>query len=117
MKADVGKWAVVVFVMALATGCTSIRARTEVLENEWTVYPGVRQDVKAMSDIFGGERAAPAWLNGLVTTVLVFDLPFSALFDTFVLPYDLHRSGSASASEMPDDSSPRSPPPESPETE
>lgn len=117
MKADLGKWAVVVFVTALTAGCSSIRARTEILENEWMVYPGVRQDVKEMSDIFGGERSAPGWLNGLVTTVLVFDLPFSALFDTFVLPYDLHRSRSTSASEMSDDSSPRLSPPESLETE
>lgn len=91
MKADVRKWAAIVLVIAFADGCSSIRARTEILENDWAVYPGVRQDVKEMGGIFKGERSAPGWVNGLVTSVLVFDLPFSAIFDTFVLPYDWYR--------------------------
>jgi uncharacterized protein YceK len=99
MKADVGKWTVIVLLSALAAGCSSIRARTEVLDNEWTVYPGVRQDVKEMGEIFGGERPASGWLNGLVTSILIFDLPFSAIFDTFVLPYDVYRVRTPSASE------------------
>jgi len=91
MKADVGKWTAIVLLSTLAAGCSSIRARTEILDHEWAVYPGVRQDVKEMGDIFGGERPAPGWLNGLVTSILIFDLPFSAVFDTFVLPYDIYR--------------------------
>lgn len=117
MKVDVGKWAVIVLVIALAAGCSSIRARTEILENEWAVYPGVRQDAKEIGEIFGGERSASAWLNGLVASVLIFDLPFSAVFDTFVLPYDWHRVRNPSASGETRDSSTESPAPESGEIE
>jgi uncharacterized protein YceK len=90
MKADVGKWAGIVLLSVLAAGCSSIRARTETPESEWKTYPGVRQDVKEMSEIFRGERLQPAWLNGLVTFMLIVDLPFSSVFDTFALPYDLN---------------------------
>lgn len=89
MKANIGKWAVIVLLGVLATGCSSIRARTETLESEWKIYPGVRQDMKEMGEIFRGERPRSAWLNGLVTFMLIVDLPFSSIFDTFALPYDL----------------------------
>jgi uncharacterized protein YceK len=92
MKADTGKWAIVVLLGILASGCSSIRARTEILEKEWTVYPGVRQDTKELGDVFSGERPGPGWINGLVASILILDLPFSAIFDTIAVPYDLHRS-------------------------
>jgi uncharacterized protein YceK len=91
MKADVGKWVVVVLLGILASGCSSIRARTETLHQGWMVYPGVRQDIKELDEVFSGERPESAWVNGLVASMLVLDLPFSTVFDTFVLPYDLNR--------------------------
>jgi uncharacterized protein YceK len=92
MKADVVKWVVIVLLSVLASGCSSIRARTGTLDNkEWTVYPGIRQDMKEMGDVFSGERPGRGWLNGLVASILVLDLPFSAVFDTMAVPYDLYR--------------------------
>ncbi len=89
MKANTGKWAVIVFWSVLAAGCSSIRARTELPEGEWKIYPGMRQDIREMGEIFRGERPQSLWRNGLVTFMLVVDLPFSSVFDTIALPYDL----------------------------
>jgi uncharacterized protein YceK len=91
MKANVGKWGIIVLLSVLSSGCSSIRARTETLDKEWTVYPGVQQDVKEMGEIFSGQRPEPGWINGMVASILIFDLPFSAVFDTIVAPYDLYR--------------------------
>lgn len=99
MKANVGKWITMVLFSLLVTGCSSIRARTETLESEWRIYPGVRQDVQEMSEIFRGERLQSAWLNALVTFMLAVDLPFSSLFDTFALPYDLSQISNPKASQ------------------
>lgn len=62
-----------------------------MLDDRWTAYPGVQLDVNEMAEIFGGERQQSGWINGLVTSILVFDLPVSAVFDTLVLPYDFYR--------------------------
>jgi uncharacterized protein YceK len=91
MKFDIGKWAVVVFMSFLIFGCSSIRARTESTDKEWTVYPGIQQDVKETGDLFSSERLEPDWIKGLIATILIFDLPFSAVFDTVVMPYDLYQ--------------------------
>ena len=107
MKYNIGRWSVVVFTSFLMIGCSSIRARTETPDKEWTVYPGIQQDVKETSELFGGERSEPDWVKGLIAAILIADLPFSAVFDTFVAPYDLYRiytpkhSGEASESSRP----------------
>jgi uncharacterized protein YceK len=81
-------------------GCSSIRARYDILDenNAWKIYPGVRQDVNEMGRIAKGqplkngeESAIPGWVKGVVAVILVFDLPFSTVFDTVVAPYDLYR--------------------------
>ena len=91
MKADFGKWGIIVLLSVLGSGCSSIRARTETLDKEWTVYPGVQQDAKEVGEIFSGERPKPGWINGLVASILIVDLPFSVVFDTIAAPYDLYR--------------------------
>jgi len=91
MKSEIGRWAVVVFMSFLMSGCSSIRARTETPDNEWTVYPGIQQDVKETGELFSGESSESDWIKGLIATILIFDLPFSAVFDTVVVPYDLYR--------------------------
>ena len=91
MKTDVGKWGIIILLSVLSSSCSSIRARTEILDKEWTVYPGVQQDVKEVGEIFGGERPKPEWINGMVASILILDLPFSAVFDTLATPYDLYR--------------------------
>lgn len=91
MKANLGKWGIIVLLCILGAGCSSIRARTAAPENEWTVFPGVQQDVKELDEIFSGARPDPAWINGMVTSMLIIDLPFSTIFDTLVAPYDLYR--------------------------
>lgn len=80
-------------------GCSSIRARTETADEEWTVYPGIQQDVKDTSGLFSAKNPDPGWVKGLVTTMLVVDLPFSAVFDTVVMPYDLYRIYAPKSSE------------------
>ena len=91
MKSDIGIWAVVVFMSFLMFGCSSIRARTETPDKEWTVYPGIQLDVKETSKLFGTESSDPDWIKGVIVTILIADLPFSAVFDTFVAPYDLYK--------------------------
>jgi uncharacterized protein YceK len=91
MKSNIGKWAAVVLMSFLMAGCSSIRARTEILDKKWSVYPGIQQDVKETDELFSGERSEPDWVKGLIATILIVDLPFSAIFDTLVMPYDLYR--------------------------
>ena len=91
MKSDIGIWAVVVLMSFLMFGCSSIRARTETPDKEWTVYPGIQQDVKETGELFSGERSEPDWIKGLIAAILIVDLPFSIVFDTVVAPYDLYR--------------------------
>lgn len=91
MKSDIGRWIVLVFMSFLISSCSSIRARTDTSDKEWTVYPGIRQDIKDTGGVFSGKSSDPGWVKGLITTILIVDLPFSAAFDTIVMPYDLYR--------------------------
>jgi uncharacterized protein YceK len=91
MKSDIGRWIEVVLLIFLVSGCSSIRARTETPDKEWTVYPGIQRDVKETNELFSGKSSDPVWAKWMVATMLVFDLPFSSVFDTVVAPYDLYR--------------------------
>jgi uncharacterized protein YceK len=91
MKLDIGRWAVVVLMSLLMLGCTSIRARTETSDKKWTVYPGIRLDVKDTGGLFSDKSSDPDWIKGVMATIFIVDLPFSAVFDTVVVPYDLYR--------------------------
>jgi uncharacterized protein YceK len=91
MKSVIERWAVVVFMSFLMFGCSSIRARTETPDKEWTVYPGIQLDVKETGELFGGKRSEPDWIKGVMATIYIVDLPFSTVFDTVVMPYDLYR--------------------------
>jgi uncharacterized protein YceK len=91
MKYNIGRWAVVVFTSFLMIGCSSIRARTETPDKEWTVYPGIQLDVKDTSELFSGKSSEPYWIKGIMTTIYIVDLPFSTVFDTVLVPYDLYQ--------------------------
>lgn len=91
MKSAFGRWMTVVFISSFILGCSSIRARTETSDKKWTVYPGIRQDIKDTGGVFSDKNSDPGWVKGMVTTMLILDLPFSAVFDTVVIPYDLYR--------------------------
>ncbi|HEB77064.1 MAG TPA: YceK/YidQ family lipoprotein [Methylothermaceae bacterium] len=91
MKANTKKYLVVIILSTLMAGCSSIRARSNHAAAQWNVYPGVRQDVKEIGEIMTGQRKDPIWVNVMVTTILLVDLPISALFDTLVTPYDVYR--------------------------
>lgn len=100
MKLDAGRWAVVVLLSIFMLACTSIRARTEILRHDrWTVYPGAKQGVKEMGQLIRGEHAQSSkdidseagWMKGIIAAILAVDLPFSTLFDTVAIPYDLYR--------------------------
>ncbi|WP_024297636.1 YceK/YidQ family lipoprotein [Methylomicrobium lacus] len=89
-----------VLLSILTVGCSSIRARTDILDDKgWTIYPGVQQDVQEMGKLArgeplkssGDERSKQGWIKGMIATLLVLDLPFSTVFDTVVAPYDLYR--------------------------
>ena len=73
------------------SGCTSIRARTEMPDNDWKVYPGMRRDVSDLDDAFTGKLKGQAWSPTMVVPILVADMPFSATLDTLALPYDIYR--------------------------
>ncbi|MGJ0485261.1 MAG: YceK/YidQ family lipoprotein [Methylomicrobium sp.] len=101
MKLNIGRRTTVILLSILMLGCSSIRTRYDILDenNKWKMYPGVRQDVKDMGKIVRGQSlkngeeksAEPGWIKGVVAFMLVFDLPFSTVFDTVVAPYDLYR--------------------------
>jgi uncharacterized protein YceK len=91
MKSDIGRWIAVVLMSFLMLSCSSIRARTATSDKEWTVYPGIQQDIKDTGRLFSGKSSEQDWGKGLITTILIVDLPFSAVFDTLVAPYDLYR--------------------------
>jgi uncharacterized protein YceK len=100
MNFTIGKRAAVILLSMLMLGCSSIRARYGILDekNAWKMYPGVMQDVKEMGSIVRGQplkngegSAEPGWIKGVVAAILVLDLPFSTVFDTVVVPYDLYR--------------------------
>jgi uncharacterized protein YceK len=91
MKSGISKWALIVLISFLMAGCSSIRARTGTPDEEWTVYPGIQQDLKESDELFSGKRPEPDWVKGVIAAILIADLPFSAVFDTAVVPYDLYR--------------------------
>jgi len=91
MKYDIVRWAVVIFMSLLMFGCSSIRARTEIANKEWTVYPGIQEDLKDTDELFSGKNSEPGWIKGVMTTIYIVDLPFSTVFDTVVMPYDMYR--------------------------
>jgi uncharacterized protein YceK len=91
MKSNVGRWAVVVLLSIDLFGCSSVRARNEIPNQEWIVYPGPRKAVDEMGDIFSSRRSEPDWIKGLITAILVVDLPITTVFDTVVAPYDVYR--------------------------
>jgi uncharacterized protein YceK len=91
MKLNFERWAVVVLMSVLMTGCSSIRSRTENANKEWKLYPGVRLDVKDSVGLLSGKNTDPDWIKGVMAAIYSADLPFSALFDTLVAPYDLYR--------------------------
>lgn len=72
-------------------GCSSIRARTETSDKEWTLYPGIQQDIKDIDGLYSSKNSDPGWSKGLVTTILILDLPLSVALDTIAAPYDLYR--------------------------
>ncbi|MCX8049167.1 MAG: YceK/YidQ family lipoprotein [Methylohalobius sp.] len=81
----------VVLLSLFILGCSSIRARTDTPPTDWTVYPGVRKDLKEMGEMISGQREEPIWVKSLVTAILIVDLPASAVLDTLATPYDLYR--------------------------
>ena len=91
MKSGIGIWALIVLISFLMSGCSSIRARTGTPDKEWTVYPGIQQDLKESDELFSGKRPEPDWVKGVIAAILIADLPFSAVFDTVAAPYDLYR--------------------------
>lgn len=91
MKSDIGIWALIILMSFLMFGCSSIRARTETPDKEWTVYPGIQRDLKETDELCNSERPEPDWIKGLITAILIADMPFSTVFDTVLAPYDLYR--------------------------
>ena len=91
MKFGIGIGALVVLMSLLMFGCSSIRARTETPDNKWTVYPGIQQDLKESDQLINGKRPEPDWVKGVIAAIPIADLPFSAVFDTALMPYDLYR--------------------------
>jgi len=74
--------------LLLGTGCTSVMSRIDKSEPR-RVYPGVQADVEAMSDT-GHVPAA------LIYTYCMIDMPFSAVLDTLLWPFDrCHRHTNA----------------------
>ena len=63
-------------------GCASIGARSS--NTETSIYPGVKNDIYFLCN--PGEADYP-----ILQPLNIIDLPFSAIFDSALLPYDLYR--------------------------
>ena len=59
-----------------SSGCASFITRR--FDDDRKPYPGVRADIESLKP---GEEGSSAWW--------LLDLPFSALYDTLALPFDL----------------------------
>ena len=90
---------IVVLAVTMA-GCSSIRSRYDTAEQDWTVYPGIQRDGADMVGTLTGE-VRPLWTSALVGPVLLADVPFSLVTDTFALPYDLYAIGTAGKNPSP----------------
>ncbi len=85
------KTPLVILLSIVLGGCSSIRARDATPATQWMVYPGVRLNVEELKEIATGQREDPLWVQALVSTLLLADLPISTVFDTLASPYDLYR--------------------------
>jgi len=65
----------------MTSGCSSVMSHTGGDEG---YYPGTRSDVNMI------KSDDTSWA---MTPLLVLDLPFSAVLDTLLLPYDYYRRG------------------------
>ena len=83
--------AALALITGLVSGCSTVRARTEMPSDDWKVYPGIRRDVTDLEDAFAGKLKGPAWTTTMVVPILVGDMPFSTVVDTGALPYDIYR--------------------------
>ncbi len=81
-----------IFIAIWLTGCSSIRSRYDTTAEDWTVYPGIQRDGSDMVGTLSGD-VRPVWTSALVGPVLLADVPFSLVTDTFALPYDLYAIG------------------------
>ncbi|WP_228350884.1 MULTISPECIES: YceK/YidQ family lipoprotein [Limnobaculum] len=66
--------------MFALSGCSSLMAHVAPYER---YYPGTAHDIDMIGDDNHG------WL---MRSLLIVDLPFSAMLDTVLLPYDLYRA-------------------------
>lgn len=78
-------------IATIFTGCSSVRSRTEMPPDDWTVYPGLRRDFSDMGDAFEGKIKGPDWSPAVVIPILIGDIPFSTVVDSAALPYDIYR--------------------------
>lgn len=78
------------------SGCSSIRSRSDMPPEKWTVFPGIQQDGSDMVGTLSGQ-VQPLWTSALVGPVLLADVPFSLVTDTLALPYDLYAMGNNGA--------------------
>lgn len=82
-------WVLMTCILATSIGCSSVRSRYDTPPENWTVYPGVQRDGQDMVGTLSGD-VKPLWTSALVGPILVADVPFSLVTDTFALPYDLY---------------------------
>lgn len=82
-------WLLMAGLLLMTTGCSSVRSRYDTPPEQWTVYPGIQRDGQDMVGTLSGD-VKPVWTSALVAPVLVADVPFSLVTDTFALPYDLY---------------------------
>lgn len=76
-------------IAALLSGCSSIMTHSGPHQG---YYPGTRNDVRMLKDEETG------WA---MTPLVALDIPFSALVDTLLLPYDFYRSGKDTTGDSP----------------
>lgn len=76
-------------VTVILGGCSSIMTHTGPHQG---YYPGTRNDVRMIKDKDTG------WV---MTPFLALDLPFSAVLDTLLLPYDIYRAGKTEVGDSP----------------
>jgi len=89
---------VLVSILLLAmTGCGTFLAHTDLTDDsgkapyQTGVYAGVRLDAEFVHDTWSPHNGEDTADRIFLTPIILLDMPFSAIADTVLLPFDLTR--------------------------
>ena len=79
----------IVLLMPFVAGCASCMSRVYSPGSRVRYYQGVDNDVRCISGSFDPERELSLSRRVGLSCISLIDMPFSAVLDTILLPYDM----------------------------